>query len=1550
MDIDQLLDTLNGNEIAIIGLAGRFPGARNIDEFWLNLRDGVESVCSFSDEELEAAGVSPDLICDPRYVRARSPLDGIELFDANFFEYSPREAEIIDPQQRLFLECAWQALESAGYNAKTFKGPIGVYAGSSTNTYFLLNIYSNKQIVNDIGFFELHQANDTTYLATRTSYKLDLHGPSLTVQTACSMSLVAVHLACQSLLSGESDMALAGGVSAMVPQRAGHLYQEGGIMSPDGHCRAFDERAQGTTSGSGLGVVVLKRLPDALADGDTIHAVIKGSAINNDGASKVGFTAPSVSGQAQVIAQALAMAGIAPDTITYVETHGTGTPLGDPVEIAALTQAFRAGASKNGFCALGSVKTNIGHLDAAAGVAGLIKTVLALKHRLLPPSLHFVRPNPHIDFANSPFYVNTSLAAWQPQGCPRRAGVSAFGFGGTNAHVILEEAPVVQELRQDVARPEHLLVLSAKTDAALKIATGNLVEHLKQHPEQALADVAYALQVGRQTFRYCQIVTCCDREDAIKALETVDSSRIFRAYREDVCRPIVFMFPGQGTQYVNMALELYRCEQEFRQQIDLCSEILRPHLGLDLRRILYPEEKEVETAGKQLEQTRLAQPALFVIELALARLWMSWGIQPQAMIGHSIGEYVAAHLAGVISLEDALFLVAARGRLMQQMPGGAMLAVPLSEQEVLPRLNGGPSLAAVNSSRQCIISGQEEEVDAFAQQLLSENIVSRRLPISYAFHSKMMEPVLEVFAEEIKRVKLHSPQIPYLSNVTGTWITASEATDPDYWVMHLRQTVRFADGIREATRETDTLLLEVGPGSTLCKLVRQHATKNASNLAFSSLPASSDGQSALAFLLTTLGRLWLAGVDIQWDKLYTHERRHRIPLPTYPFERQRYWVEPARDVSMSLPAVVQTKKKPDITSWLYTACWKQSAPLASISEQDLSKQRSCWLVFKDTLGIGDYITRYLAQVNQQVITVAAGDCFARSGDGFYTIRPGALDDYHALLQELASQGSFPQEIVHLWLVTDAKQMSEGDLEQVQVSGFFSLLFLTQSLQRLEWSEPLCLRVISNDMQDVGGNTVICPEKATTLGLCKVISQEYPAITCSSIDVSLPPEHGWQERRLLDQLTRELAVKLSEHAVAYRADRRWVQTFEPVQLDKQIERSPSLRERGVYLLIGGLGGIGMALAEYLAKHMRARLILAGRSQFPERGTWDQWLRTHDDQDPISQKIRKVQMFEEWGAEVLICRADITDLERMQHVLTLVDQHFGTLHGVIHTAGFTGDEAVRTINEIEAAECKQHFLPKLQGLYVLEKVLRDRTLDFCLLQSSLSTVLGGIGLAAYAAANCLLDAFAHNQNLVQPVPWISANWDSWKFEEKSNVQEAKRGLGKGIAELALTKEEGQEVFAHILSLVPLSRVVISTGDLPSRMEQWTKLRNGNGEMTSHNASSNLYSRPGLQNAYVAPRNAIEQTIASIWQELLGIEQVGIYDNFFELGGHSLLATRVVARIREALRLELPLRSFFASQCVAELAQAAEEMFIKKLEALPEDAHKILPEFDHVQDIQF
>jgi amino acid adenylation domain-containing protein len=884
--------------IAIIGMAGRFPGARDVEGLWANLVNGVDSISRLEEKDLERSLSSPEtLALGRRYIRARGLLDKAEWFDAAFFGVMPREADVMDPQHRVFLECAWEAIENAGYDPHKYPGLIGVYAGASFNTYLINNLIANRAFAANLsghyqtGEWPVVLGNDEDYLATRVAYKLNLRGPAITIQTACSTSLVAISQACLSLLGYQCDMALAGGVSITFPQKRDYLFEDDGLASADGSCRTFDASAQGTVFGHGAGVVVLKRLEDAVSDGDHIVAVIKGFGVNNDGGRKAGYTAPSVDGQSDVILMAHALAGFSPETIGYIEAHGTATPLGDPIEVEALTQAFRASTDAKGFCGIGSLKPNIGHLEAAAGVSGLIKAALALKHQQIPPTIHFKKPNPKIDFAQSPFYVVDKLTPWPTGPEPRRAGVTSLGIGGTNAHVVMQEAPVVSE--NESPRGDQLLVWSARSEAALQAMTDNLAAWLERNPHQNLADVAFTLHKGRREFSHRGALVARDAALASVALRSTDTKAVSRSSGSQQDRQIAFLFPGQGSQYVGMGSQLYEQEPRFREEVDRCADLLRPHLGFDIRTILFPTPAGRAEAEQRINETSVTQPAIFVIEYALARLWMSWGITPSILIGHSVGEYVAAVLAETFTLEDALKILAARANMMQALPGGSMLAVRLGAADIEPLLPAGASIAAHNSPKICTVSGPTDVLTRFQQDLQARKIESKLLSTSHAFHSSMMDPIMEPFTRLVAGVPRGEPKIRWVSTLTGRWMTADDMSDPAYWARQLRQSVRFSDALEAVAVERETVLLEVGPGHALSQLARQHPARSPETMVLSSFDPPGGESSDRESVLRTLGRLWVAGSKPDWDAFYAGERRRRVPLPTYPFERRRFWVEPA---------------------------------------------------------------------------------------------------------------------------------------------------------------------------------------------------------------------------------------------------------------------------------------------------------------------------------------------------------------------------------------------------------------------------------------------------------------------------------------------------------------------------------------------------------------------------------------------------------------------------------------------------------------------------------
>jgi acyl transferase domain-containing protein/acyl carrier protein len=1522
-------------DIAIIGMAGRFPGANDVDTFWRNLQDGLESVTFYTDEELLARGVPPKVLEDPHYVKAGAHLEGVDLFDASFFGYTPREAAETDPQHRLFLEVAWQALEDAGYDASTYRAPIGVYAGCGLNTYLLLNLFPNGRFsdMQDVSSLQgLMNGNNKDSMTTAVSYKLNLRGPAITVQTACSTSLAAVHMASRGLLNHEADMAMAGGVWVNQLHDDGYRYQPGAILSPDGHCRAFDARAAGTIVGSGVGIVVLKRLSDAVADGDTIHAVIKGSAMNNDGSAKVGYTAPSVEGQAEVILAAQAIADVPADTVSYIEAHGTGTTMGDPIEVAALTQAFRESTQRRGFCGIGSVKTNIGHLDAAAGVAGLIKTALALKHQVLPPSLNFEQPNPHIDFSSSPFYVNTASKAWPSGSTPRRAGVSSFGIGGTNVHVVIEESPPADP--SGPSRSNQILALSARTGTALEAMVIRLRNRLSTRPELPLADVAYTLLTGRKGFPYRAVALCCDGSDAISILENQDPDRFFTGQAELEKPEVAFLFPGQGAQYVDMARDLYRDEPVFRREFDRCADLLKPYLDFDLLTLVHQrsDRDDQAEASARIAQTEVTQPALFVVEYALARLWMSWGIIPTAMIGHSVGEYVAACLADVFSLEDALRLVALRARLLQRMETGAMLSVMLPEAEIALYLNEHCDLAAVNGPELCVLSGVTGAIEAIEAELGNRGIVTRRLHVSHAFHSGMIEPVLPVFVDMVAKTELRQPKIPFLSNVSGDWITAQETTDPDYWGRHLRRTVRFHEGLRELLIDPSRVLLEVGPGETLTTLAKRHPDAKPEQLILSSLPHPAKARLASSHFYLCLGKLWLKGMPIDWETFYANERRHRVSLPTYPFERQSYWVKPEGG-SNQVPA-----RAPDgdglhmegrnesfsrsVDDWFYEPSWRRENDAEPV--RAFTDSAGCVAIFTDEHQLGSELSIHLSTGGIEPVVISPGTAFRRHNKDYYTVRPGRREDYDLLLRAIREEGRTIRHIFHLWSMTIGSEVRSHT--ESLTKNFFSLFYLGQALESVKGliasGTKVEITVITNRLGDVTGSEQLDPEKATLLGPCKVIPQEYSYLTCRVVDVELRTSDEVAKTRLVRQLLAEAQADHVRSIVAYRGPQRWIQTFEPVQCLPLPHAPTRLRQHGVYFITGGLGGIGLTLAEHLARTQKAKLVLLGRSPIPSREHWPKVLSTSEKSDSTRRKIEKVLQLEAFGAEVLVLQADVAIQAELKAAVAQTRLRFGTIHGVIHSAGEVGSGLISAKTEDMVSKV---FAPKLQGTHALLAVFKSEPMDFMVLCSSLASIAGGLSKVDYCAANAYLDAVARAAYCDSGLPVISVNWDSWREVGMAASMALPDGVG-------IAPDEGAKAFERIVNSVVRPQVIVSTLDLNARLTQTQEDlvaqpfaftdRGKQGEEQRH-------PRPALQTIFTSPDSELEKSIAEIWQSLLGLDAVGTQDNLFELGGDSLLGIQLLSRVRAAFGVDMHPADFFRVPTVAGLAELVEMKLLDEIE---------------------
>jgi polyketide synthase PksJ len=1517
---------LTGLEVAVIGIGCRFPGAKNIGEFWDNLANGVESICFLKREEMAAAGVSSDLLDHPDFVKTcGGVLEDKEYFDASFFGYTPREAEIMDPQIRVFHECVWEALEDAGYTTDLFHGSIGIYTGASFNFHWnAISTLTGK--ANELGQFEAGQLTNKDFIATRIAYELNLTGPAVTVQTACSTSLVSIHLACRALLMGECDISLAGGVTIWSQKSGGYLYNEGMIHSPDGHCRAFDAGAKGIVGGEGAGVVVLKKFKNAVSDRDNIRAVVLGSAINNDGRRKVGYSAPSLDAQVNLIRSLHFITEVEPESITYIEAHGTGTPLGDPIEIEALKQAFKTG--KEGFCTIGSVKTNIGHLDSGAGVAGFIKTVLALEHKLIPPSLHFSTPNPNIDFENSPFKVNTALSEWTNEKFPLRAGISSFGMGGTNAHVLLEEAPPTGRNEGLTSpRADQLLLLSARTRSALKQMAANLADLLRKNTGINLADAAYTLKVGRKALAYRGMLLCPETDEAVEALSTVDEVSPGNGKRFHISQskadqpPVIFMFPGLGSQYVNMGLDLYRQETVFRQEMDRCFNVAGELLGYGLKDILYPSEGSLAKAKEAIDSIEISQLAIFMIEYALARLIMAWGVKPQAMIGYSFGEYTAALISGIFSLEDGLTIISERTKLLGKVPDGAMLSIPLPKEEIKPFMNTKLSLA-IDNGPSCIVAGARADIETFEMQMKRDGYICMPVQSSFAIHSAMMEPLMADFTDRLASLHLNAPNIPYISNVSGTWMTDEQALDPGYWAQHLRHTVQFSSGIKELVQETDVVFLEIGPGRDLSSLLMRYIENSPGQHVLDLIRHPDRNFNDTYYLLKRIGQLWLHGVNIDWTAFYVHQKRRRVPLPTYPFERQRYWIDGSPG-QISVARSPKIGKKADIADWFYLPQWKRSMMPLSVCEEEVeSVGDHKWLVFSDHDGLGAVTVDMLKQKSAEAVTVRIGDIFKQVADNEFLLNPRQPGDYNRLFEVLDKSNQLPDRIVHFWSLTREvpEYFNDREYEDIQYRGFFSLLFMAKAIGKQGIIDSLQLLVVANQLQEISGEETLYPEKATLLGPVKVIQQEFPFINCRCLDIVISEPGTPQREEWLKQVLMEFEYPTPEPIIAYRDSYRWIQVFEPIRIDEIRTSIPRrLREEGVYLITGGLGQIGLILARYLAESARARLVLVGRSPFPSPEKWKGESDRLDESDPTFQRIKQLQEIESLGGKVTVYSADVGDEERMRDVIKQAENSFGPINGIIHAAGIIGDKTIRLINDIEEEGCREMFAAKIEGLAVLEKIFRDKEPDFFLLTSSLSPILGGLGFSAYSAANQFMDTFVYRQNRKNRGRWLSVNWADWRFE-RGDVGSRLDNQKEHIA-LSMNPDEGIETFKRILHCGPINQLVVSAGDLGDRLSRWVlldSLRQEERHDSKEESAAPAHRRPDLMNPYAAPRNFVEERLVEIWQNLFGFAMVGIQDDFFELGGDSLKAITVISKIHKGLNVAVPLTEFFNGATIEKLAE--------------------------------
>ncbi|MEV3550992.1 SDR family NAD(P)-dependent oxidoreductase [Paenibacillus larvae] len=1396
----QQNDNQNGLEVAVIGMSCRFPGARNVLEFWENLKNGKDCISFFTDEQLRQSGIEKELIDNPDYVRAKGIIGDAEMFEPSFFGYTPTEAALMDPQIRVFHECVWTALEDAGYDPKTYLRPIGLYAGSSNNI-----AWNARTLLSDMEIDEFSKSmlSDKDLIAQLVAYKLNLTGPVYTVQAACATSLAAIHLACQSLIGGECDMALAGGVSITVPEQQGYLYYENMHESPDGRNRAFDADARGTVFSNGAGVAVLKMLEDAIADGDHIYAVIKGSAVTNDGSRKTGFTAPSPQGQAEVIKAALKVADVEPESIGYLEAHGTATPIGDPIEIEALKMAFQS--KDKGFCQIGSVKTNIGHLDAAAGIAGFIKTVLTLKNRQIPPSLHYNEANPRIDFENSPFRVARHLHSWNRE-IPFRAGVSSFGIGGTNSHIILEEPPKwygMNPEKKEAADSPELILLSAKTEPSLELMKENLTAHLSEHPDTHLADAAFTLQTGRRYFPYRSYFIGTNSHDAAEAMKP-GSRRIRSNKSGDEVPSVIFIFsvPNEPFGYIKLGFDFYQEEKRFRIRMDECFEILNRVYGQDLKSIMYSGNSDLKAGYQEGYEDSLK----FSISYSLASLLIEWGIEPAAAMGDRIGGIICACLSGTLTLEQGLRLVKAN----EDIPG--------TPKELTGTLS---------------------------------------LPVP----------------------------IPY---------------------------TRIGDDKHQSAmlaKKDKAIFIELGANGDLTDIAHHYFSDRPEKVMIHPVRNDNEPLSYSKYAIQVLGECWLHGIVPKWDRFYQNKKRFRVPLPGYSFNRQLYTIEDASYPRLKNSLLCQPiSKNPKISEWFYIPEWESCFLL---SQKNTRQEDGLWLFFIDETGLGQQVADRMKQEGHEVITVRQGREFDKKGTGSYQIDPGVYDNYISLIDDALSTGKTLKNIVHMWSISAGldTRLDKKIVEDAQVSGFYSLIHLAGALRKQNIPGQIHIDVVSNNSMDVTKNEVLRPEKATILGLCKVIPQEFQHISCRYMDIEFTEDRV--SSRHSAQLMNEIRSEAAEPVVAYRGNNRWVQTFKPILLDEPKREILPLKEEGVYLITGGLGRVGYALAEYLAREWKAKLVLTGNSPIPDKEEWQRWLECHEEQEPTSDKIRKLQQLEQAGASILACRANVADEEQMRAVFSKAEKQFGKVDGIIHAAG-AKDDGLGLMENGDKEACEKQFIPKIYGLMVLADILREKETDFCLLTSSVASVLGGLGHGAYSAANIFMDMFTKKVQQESNIPWISVNWDSWRIFEEETIE----SIGTEVVQLAMTPEEGIQVLERVLHAKEIGQIVISTSDLQGRIDRWIKMETFREEGKGLQETSRL--PEGINNKEeLGTREQVEDSLIRIWQQVLGSPDISTAANFFELGGDSLKAVTILSILRKKYNLTIPLAEFIKAASIQHLS---------------------------------
>lgn len=1444
-------------DIAIIGLSGKFHGSDDLYEFWNNLKEGKELLHFYSDLEMKEAGVSDQTLIDPDFVKAGSFINDPDAFDHEFFGYSKDEAELMDPQIRVLHEQIWAGLENANCIPENYKNKIGLYVAASDNLNWRAHaLFADNENVNP--FLQSH-ISDKNFISTLISYKMDLKGPSYYVDTACSSSLVAAHMASRSLLMKECGVAVVGGVRISTSDSLGYFYQEGMIASKDGHCKTFDQDASGIIAGEGVGVVVLKRYEDAIAEGDFIHAVIRSTAVNNDGNRKTGYTAPSISGQYDCINLAHRIANVKPQDISYIEAHGTATRLGDPIEIEALNKAF--GYDNNHQCYIGSVKSNVGHLDAAAGVAGLIKTTLALKNKELPPSLHYTAPNPEIDFKSGPFKVVDHLTAWNSTK-PLVAGVSSFGIGGTNAHVVVEEAK--NERKSDEGRAYQLLNLSAVTDTALNAYCSKLKTYVESNSGMNLVDLAYSAMVGRKEFEARRSIVFSDAESLLARLSGLGTHPVKKARNNNYP---VFLFPGQGSQFYGMAKELYISEPKFREIVDKGLMLLRQTATFNYKAILGFSDNS-NGDEKEINNTKFTQPLLFLVEYAYAHLLAEWGIHPKLMIGHSLGEYSAACLSGVIDFEDALRLVQKRGELMSNMEAGAMLFVQMEAVVLEAELPDDLSVAAINSPDTCVISGPTKSIELLKDKLDEKAIVNSLLKTSHAFHSAMMHDMLEDYKSELKKVKLSEPKIPFISNVTGQKITVQEATSVDYWMKQLTGTVRFSDGLKLAMSNEGTVCIEVGPGRSLSNMVKSEAFGTTKVESVFTGNHQRNETSDLSVILEAVGYLWELGINVDWSAFYRNQNRNKIPFPTYAFDKNRFStrVDPFKDFS-NLSSLHESSTNP--ADWFFKELWKET------TSESLLKRRSVdVLMVFDHQFDADWPCSFIDF--RQQINVGIGDKFQQKSETDFVINPKNKVDYQKLF-EFVPESTESLQIIHAWNVS--KSDNTG-----RYCGHFSLTFLGQTLLTKENFKETYLDFITCQTFQVLGNERIDPYKSMAVAALKVLPKEIENLKTTCVEVPLDSNRSeWPEF---------LNIAKDNSIIAIRGDKTWTPTYEAMRIPEYGSAETLWKENGVYLITGAGGGIAKAIIESGRLVEGVRLLLVGRSEPND------YLKSLSESDNIE-----------------FIKDDLSnETELKNKIKPFLETFRGKITGVFHTAGLA--DYAGLIKDRNEEDCQVIFKPKVEGSLNLLNALKNDISDFFLMCSSSTAVLAPFGQVGYTAANLFQNALAKSNDF--DFKLLSIMWTAWK-EQGMTVSAIEKNNGS-LAQLSgkVSNADGLRIMDIALKLKE-KNPIISTGDFNVELnlakETVSEVISAIEQEGEHAEVTNI--RHQLSVEYEAPTNSVESRLCEIWISFSGYDRIGINDNFFELGGDSLRAITLLAKLKKEFSLILSITDFYQNPTIKALA---------------------------------